>query len=168
MLKLQSEGAKLNASEHEEVLNSRRVASQMAAEVSAAISAADDAALQRAMAPVFACDTVFGFTSFPLPRADVSTKAYSPATIPARPKDDPSLPPDVMKSYQQSFLEGCRHGPAPAKFGVAGAPNIAGLCQCVLDVSTGPAHDRIPTYQELDEHAENLYGNCAKNLRTPH
>jgi hypothetical protein len=166
MLRLRSAGTKLTAAEHEEVLESRRIANQMAADVSSAIAAADDAALRRAMAPVFACDTVFGFTSFPLPKADATTKVFSPATIPARPKDDPSLPPDIMKSYGDSFLEGCRHGPAPAKFRVAGEANIGALCQCVLDASTGPAHDRIPTYLELDEHADELYGSCARNLRS--
>ncbi len=167
MLKLRAEGAQIDAAQVEEIKNSKRIASQMATDVSAAIASADDAALSRAMAPVFACDRVFGFTSVPLPKAAASSKGFSPKTIPPRPKFDPPLPPDVMKSYERSFLEGCPHGPAPAKYGVQGEASSTALCQCALDGSTGPAHDRIPTFQELDEMAENLYGTCAKNLKTP-
>jgi hypothetical protein len=167
MLKLRSEGAQLDAAQVQELGDSKRIASQMAADVSVAISGADDAALQRAMAPVFACDKIFGFTSLPLPKADASSKGLSPETIPPRPKYDPSLPPDVMKSYERSFMGGCPHGPAPAKYRVQGEANSTALCQCVLDASTGPAHDRIPTFQELDEMAEKLYGNCAKSLKSP-
>jgi len=167
MLKLRSEGVQLDAAQVEELRESKRFATQMAADVAAAISSADDAALSRAMAPAIACDRVFGFTSLPLPKADASSKDISLNTIPPRPSDDPGLPPDVMKSYERSFMQGCPHGPAPAKFRVQGEANSTALCQCVLDASTGPAHDRIPTFQELDEMAERLYGNCAKNLKTP-
>jgi hypothetical protein len=158
----------VNASEADKIRDSIRIATQMGTDVSVAIAGADDAALQRAMAPVFACDKVFGFTSLPLPKADASRKGISMMTVPPRPKFDPPLPPDFMRPYERSFLEGCRHGPAPKKFHVEGEANATALCQCVLDISTGPAHDRIPTFQELDEQAEQLYGNCARNLIAPH
>ncbi len=167
MLRLRSDGAQIDAAQLEDLQTSKRIAAQMAADVSTAIASADDAALSRAMAPLFACDKVFGFTSLPLPKADASSKGYSPNTIPPRPKFDPPLPPDVMKSYERTFMEGCPHGPAPAKYRVQGEANSTALCQCALDASTGPAHDRIPTFQELDEMAEKLYGGCAKNLKTP-
>ena len=84
LLKLRSQGAKVTDLQAEEIRKSKRVASQMAVEVSAAISRADDTALRAAMAPVFSCDQVFGFTSFPLPRADASTKEFSPKTTRVR------------------------------------------------------------------------------------
>jgi hypothetical protein len=100
-------------------------------------------------------------------RTGGTLKGFAPETIPPRPKDDPGVPPDIMEGYREGFLESCVHGDAPAKYGVRGEAKISTLCQCVLDASTGAAHNRIPTFLELDGQAEMLYGNCAKGLRPP-
>jgi hypothetical protein len=167
LLRLRAERASFTPSQADSIRDSKRAATQMVTDVSNAISRSDDGALRVALAPVIACDRVFGFTSFPLPKADASAKSFSPETIPPRPKDDPGVPPDIMAGYRDGFLESCVHGDAPTKYGVRGEAKISALCQCVLDASTGAAHNHIPTFLELDDQAEILYGNCAKGLRPP-
>lgn len=172
LLKVREEGASFTPAQVKEIQDSaqdaKRVAAQMATDVSNAIAHANDGALRAALAPVIACDRIFGFTSFPLPKADATLEGFSAETIPPPPKDDLGVSPKTMATYRTGFLEGCMHGPAPAKYRVRGEANISALCQCVLDASTGAAHDHIPTFRELDDQAEKFYGNCAKGLPPTH